>query len=151
MLLARKTAAFVRARCYSRSLSVGVGRTSRPSVCLCVQKLTNLHYWFAVQVDDDLIRYYYWSQNNIRHFNELQPSAVVVIQWPFLLSSVVVLEKRPCPRVSLRTNLQVLVLVVGPQVFVLVRVLGHKSLSLDLKSLSLSYDTSPCPQALSPW
>jgi len=32
------------------------------------------------------------------------------------ISRIVVLEERPCPQGSLRTNLQVLVLVLGPQV-----------------------------------
>ena len=50
------------------------------------------------------------------------------INFIYTYYSVVVLEKSPCPRGSSRTNLQVLVLVLEPQVLVLVLVLGPQVL-----------------------
>ena len=47
-------------------------------------------------------------------------TALGLILSSHLFTSVVVLEESPCPRGSLKTNLQVLVLVLGSQVLVLV-------------------------------
>ena len=61
-------------------------------------------------------------------------------------SGVVVLEESPCPRGSPRTNLQVLVLVLGPQVLVLGNIAGFQMLSgvsEEVRDVGMIQDPSP--------